>query len=155
MVVALKILTYLFRFTRIRRSHVSDSWVIFGRPLLTEPSSRTPVGIYRFHVLGRLAHPFGFPTYASRILCRCLRAKIYAQVRPLSAPAASFEHSTIFAHSFGIFRLTDPPGLQTILNCHAKEAFHPHPDIPIYTVRHPYLFFVLLLPWYSYPLVYL
>ncbi|KAF8422312.1 hypothetical protein L210DRAFT_3336917, partial [Boletus edulis BED1] len=29
--------------------------------------------------------------------------------------------------NFGIFRLTDPPGLQTILNCHAKEAFHPHP----------------------------
>ncbi|KAF8452830.1 hypothetical protein L210DRAFT_3639282 [Boletus edulis BED1] len=35
--------------------------------------------------------------------------------------------------NFGIFRLTDPPGLQTILNCHAKEAFHPHPDLPIYT----------------------
>ncbi|KAF5344607.1 hypothetical protein D9758_013891 [Tetrapyrgos nigripes] len=36
--------------------------------------------------------------------------------------------------NFGIFRLTDPPGLQTILECTAKEAFHPHPDIPIYTV---------------------
>ncbi|KAG6336176.1 hypothetical protein ID866_2914 [Astraeus odoratus] len=35
--------------------------------------------------------------------------------------------------SFGIFRLTDPPGLQTILACDAKEAFHPHPDLPIYT----------------------
>jgi len=35
--------------------------------------------------------------------------------------------------NFGIFRLTDPPGLQTILDCRAKEAFHPHPDIPIYT----------------------
>ncbi|KAF9225041.1 hypothetical protein BS17DRAFT_779500 [Gyrodon lividus] len=35
--------------------------------------------------------------------------------------------------NFGIFRLTDPPGLQTILNCHAKEAFHPHSDLPIYT----------------------
>ncbi|KAH9929115.1 uncharacterized protein BXZ73DRAFT_78251 [Epithele typhae] len=34
---------------------------------------------------------------------------------------------------FGIFRLTDPAGLQTILGCHAKEAFHPHPDVPIYT----------------------
>ncbi|KAK7446749.1 hypothetical protein VKT23_014445 [Stygiomarasmius scandens] len=33
----------------------------------------------------------------------------------------------------GIFRLTDPPGLQTILRCNAKEAFHPHPDLPIYT----------------------
>ncbi|KAK7052947.1 hypothetical protein VNI00_004267 [Paramarasmius palmivorus] len=35
--------------------------------------------------------------------------------------------------NFGIFRLTDPPGLKTILDCRAKEAFHPHPDIPIYT----------------------
>ncbi|KAI6096144.1 hypothetical protein F5141DRAFT_1221083 [Pisolithus sp. B1] len=35
--------------------------------------------------------------------------------------------------NFGIFRLTDPPGLQTILDCDAKEAFHPHPDLPIYT----------------------
>ncbi|TFK52858.1 Mov34-domain-containing protein [Heliocybe sulcata] len=35
--------------------------------------------------------------------------------------------------NFGIFRLTDPPGLQTILDCKAKEAFHPHPDVPIYT----------------------
>ncbi|KAI0062561.1 hypothetical protein BV25DRAFT_1885276 [Artomyces pyxidatus] len=35
--------------------------------------------------------------------------------------------------NFGIFRLTDPPGLQTILECNAKEAFHPHPDRPIYT----------------------
>ncbi|KAK0447262.1 hypothetical protein EV421DRAFT_1706830 [Armillaria borealis] len=35
--------------------------------------------------------------------------------------------------NFGIFRLTDPPGLQTILTCTAREAFHPHPDQPIYT----------------------
>ncbi|KAF4576218.1 hypothetical protein EYR40_000457 [Pleurotus pulmonarius] len=35
--------------------------------------------------------------------------------------------------NFGIFRLTDPPGLKTILECTAKEAFHPHPDLPIYT----------------------
>ncbi|KAI5891053.1 uncharacterized protein SCHCODRAFT_02628001 [Schizophyllum commune H4-8] len=35
--------------------------------------------------------------------------------------------------TFGIFRLTDPPGLKIILDCQAKEAFHPHPDKPIYT----------------------
>ncbi|KAJ7612181.1 hypothetical protein FB45DRAFT_940037 [Roridomyces roridus] len=35
--------------------------------------------------------------------------------------------------SFGIFRLTDPPGLQTVLTCRATQAFHPHPDVPIYT----------------------
>ncbi|KAJ7871751.1 hypothetical protein B0H13DRAFT_1634192, partial [Mycena leptocephala] len=28
--------------------------------------------------------------------------------------------------SFGIFRLTDPPGLQTVLKCTAKQAFHPY-----------------------------
>ncbi|KAG5335148.1 hypothetical protein C0989_002156 [Termitomyces sp. Mn162] len=35
--------------------------------------------------------------------------------------------------NFGIFRLTDPPGLETVLKCDVKEAFHPHPDLPIYT----------------------
>ncbi|KAK7045217.1 MPN domain-containing protein [Favolaschia claudopus] len=35
--------------------------------------------------------------------------------------------------SFGIFRLTDPPGLEIVLKCTAKQAFHPHPDRPIYT----------------------
>jgi STAM-binding protein len=35
--------------------------------------------------------------------------------------------------NFGIFRLTDPPGLSLILACDAKEAFHPHGDAPIYT----------------------
>ncbi|KAF8153341.1 hypothetical protein B0H34DRAFT_723155 [Crassisporium funariophilum] len=38
-----------------------------------------------------------------------------------------------FNPNFGIFRLTDPPGLPAILECKAKDAFHPHPDIPIYT----------------------
>ncbi|KAJ6540982.1 Mov34-domain-containing protein [Mycena vulgaris] len=37
--------------------------------------------------------------------------------------------------SFGIFRLTDPPGLQTVLKCTAKQAFHPYPDVPIYTIH--------------------
>ncbi|KAF9237148.1 hypothetical protein BU15DRAFT_49158 [Melanogaster broomeanus] len=35
--------------------------------------------------------------------------------------------------SYGIFRLTDTTGMRTILDCSAKEAFHPHPDLPIYT----------------------
>ncbi|CAE6461682.1 unnamed protein product [Rhizoctonia solani] len=33
----------------------------------------------------------------------------------------------------GIFRLTDPPGLEMILHCHAKESFHPHSSGNIYT----------------------
>lgn len=46
-------------------------------------------------------------------------------------------NNLFYSHSFGIFRLTDPPGLRTILECTAKQAFHPHPDIPIYTVCFP------------------
>ena len=45
--------------------------------------------------------------------------------------------------SIGIFRLTDPSGLETILECKEKEAFHPHPDLPIYTVRLSCFFFFL------------
>ena len=104
------------------------------------PSCHAPVCIYRFHVLGRPAHTLGFPTHAPRILCCRLRTQIQAQVRLLSVLACVAWVPTIrHSHSFGIFRLTDPPGLQTILGCHAKEAFHPHPDIPIYTVRLLYL----------------
>jgi hypothetical protein len=36
--------------------------------------------------------------------------------------------------SFGVFRLTDPPGVDIISNCKETPAFHPHPDLPIYTV---------------------
>ncbi|GAA6011037.1 hypothetical protein JCM11491_005917 [Sporobolomyces phaffii] len=35
--------------------------------------------------------------------------------------------------NFGIFRLTDPPGLETIVRCTDRALFHPHPDLPIYT----------------------
>ncbi|KAK4051125.1 hypothetical protein OIO90_004866 [Microbotryomycetes sp. JL221] len=35
--------------------------------------------------------------------------------------------------SVGIFRMTDPPGLETIVKCDVQGLFHPHPDLPIYT----------------------
>ncbi|KAB2578766.1 Mov34/MPN/PAD-1 [Lasiodiplodia theobromae] len=35
--------------------------------------------------------------------------------------------------SWGIFRLTDPPGLKAILNCNAPGIFHPHAETNIYT----------------------
>ncbi|KAK9366283.1 hypothetical protein V1509DRAFT_630315 [Lipomyces kononenkoae] len=35
--------------------------------------------------------------------------------------------------SWGIFRLTDPPGIKTITNCHQPGTFHPHPEKNIYT----------------------
>ena len=33
-----------------------------------------------------------------------------------------------FTFSYGIFRLTDPPGLEIITNCQHPSAFHPHPE---------------------------
>ncbi|GAA6059840.1 hypothetical protein JCM10212_003752 [Sporobolomyces blumeae] len=35
--------------------------------------------------------------------------------------------------NFGIFRMTDPPGLETIVRCTDRGLFHPHPDLPLYT----------------------
>lgn len=34
---------------------------------------------------------------------------------------------------WGIFRLTDPPGLNAVLNCHQKGLFHPHAESNLYT----------------------
>ncbi|KAE8386408.1 hypothetical protein BDV23DRAFT_142320 [Aspergillus alliaceus] len=34
---------------------------------------------------------------------------------------------------WGVFRLTDPPGLKTVLNCTQTGLFHPHPETNIYT----------------------
>ena len=34
---------------------------------------------------------------------------------------------------WGIFRLTDPPGLPAVLNCHQKGLFHPHSESDLYT----------------------
>ena len=41
------------------------------------------------------------------------------------APSKSPDH--------GIFRLTDPPGKQAILNCHQPGIFHPHAQTNLYT----------------------
>lgn len=34
--------------------------------------------------------------------------------------------------SFGVFRLTDPPGIGVISKCKISAPFHPHPDVEIY-----------------------
>ena len=34
---------------------------------------------------------------------------------------------------WGVFRLTDPPGLKTVLNCTHTGLFHPHAEENIYT----------------------
>jgi STAM-binding protein len=34
---------------------------------------------------------------------------------------------------WGVFRLTDPPGLKTVLNCTQTGLFHPHAQENIYT----------------------
>ncbi|RKP10144.1 hypothetical protein THASP1DRAFT_13252 [Thamnocephalis sphaerospora] len=37
--------------------------------------------------------------------------------------------------TYQVFRLTKPPGMGVIQNCRQQGAFHPHPDLPLYTVR--------------------
>src|SRR6266702_3252335 len=75
---------------------------------------------------------------------QCMLPESFAVVcAPNSTPKYAFHTDvpwsdcslSILLRSFGIFRLTDPPGLKTILECEVKEAFHPHPERPIYTVR--------------------
>ncbi|KAG9235342.1 hypothetical protein BJ875DRAFT_374424 [Amylocarpus encephaloides] len=35
--------------------------------------------------------------------------------------------------SWGVFRMTDPPGMQSVLNCNKPGLFHPHDETNIYT----------------------
>jgi len=35
--------------------------------------------------------------------------------------------------SWGVFRLTDPPGMQSVLNCRQTGLFHPHAETNVYT----------------------
>ncbi|EHK99645.1 putative AMSH-like protease sst2 [Glarea lozoyensis 74030] len=35
--------------------------------------------------------------------------------------------------SWGVFRLTDPPGMQSVLNCRKTGLFHPHDEANVYT----------------------
>jgi STAM-binding protein len=37
------------------------------------------------------------------------------------------------SYSWGVFRLTDPPGMQSVLNCTQTGLFHPHAESNIYT----------------------
>lgn len=37
------------------------------------------------------------------------------------------------AFRYGVFRLTDPPGMQNVLNCTNPGLFHPHPEHDTYT----------------------
>jgi len=46
--------------------------------------------------------------------------------------SASAETMLTFG-SWGIFRLTDPPGMNTVLHCSAPGIFHPHSESNMYT----------------------
>lgn len=59
-----------------------------------------------------------------------------------SQPCCTLELSVSSSHAgnlanrndrWGIFRLTDPPGLKTILNCTQTGIFHPHTVSNVYT----------------------
>src|SRR5438045_4584766 len=71
-----------------------------------------------FYEFCRPTYPLGIPSNACRINSHRLRT--------LKTTKVSNPHS--FSHnSWGVFRLTDPPGRQTIANCSERGLFHPHP----------------------------
>ena len=86
----------------------------------------------RFYVLSGFTHALRVSANAPRVVCSSLRPFIKSNVSLIDILvyfAVPIRHPR-----YGIFRLTDPGGLQVILDCKAKEAFHPHPAVPIYTV---------------------
>lgn len=104
------------------------------------------------HVVARSAHALGLPDHAARSHRDRLRAAVVTRVR--LASCARRPQSRVLTlpsppppSSLGIFRLTDPPGLQLIMSCTRHETFHPHPDVKggIYTVRFPAPAFALRL----------
>ncbi|GAA6056613.1 hypothetical protein JCM3770_006356, partial [Rhodotorula araucariae] len=50
-------------------------------------------------------------------------------VAVVCAPAAADDDEP----EYGVFRMTDPPGIQTIVQCREVGAFHPHSPLPLYT----------------------
>ena len=64
---------------------------------------------FSFHVLCGPSHTFRFSVYASRILCSCVCAP-KSQPRYVSEFSPLYLTSLTFSTSYGIFRLTDPPG---------------------------------------------
>ncbi|KAM0791132.1 hypothetical protein ACM66B_005618 [Microbotryomycetes sp. NB124-2] len=57
----------------------------------------------------------------------------HASYQVMLAEAIAIVCSPHHEPSVGIFRMTDPPGLETIVRCDVQGLFHPHPDLPIYT----------------------
>ncbi|GAA5901807.1 hypothetical protein JCM5296_002078 [Sporobolomyces johnsonii] len=57
----------------------------------------------------------------------------HAGYQIMLAEAIAIVCSPRFEPSWGVFRMTDPPGLETIVRCNERGLFHPHPDLPIYT----------------------
>ncbi|GAA5972406.1 hypothetical protein JCM11641_001830 [Rhodosporidiobolus odoratus] len=49
------------------------------------------------------------------------------------AEAVAVVCSPRFDPQWGIFRMTDPPGLGTVAHCTETGTFHEHPDLPLYT----------------------
>jgi STAM-binding protein len=62
------------------------------------------------------------------IVCAPRRDPSYRLPALLSVAAAN-----VSLLRWGVFRLTDPPGLKTILNCRQTGLFHPHGEDNVYT----------------------
>jgi hypothetical protein len=54
-----------------------------------------------------------------------------AKVHRKSSNASRFSSANLIR--WGVFRLTDPPGMQSVLNCRQTGLFHPHSEPDVYT----------------------
>ena len=93
----------------------------------------------RFHVFLGSPHSFWVPKHAQGSYRDCLCSLVTTSVRGSHLVMLVLwpDYDSPSSVRFGIFRLTDPSGLNTILTCTAKETFHPHSEPAIYTVCQP------------------
>ena len=103
---------------------ISGFWALLGSSLSS-----------RFHVLFGSSHSFWVPKHAQGSYRDRLCSLVATAVRgPGFLVALRPDYGSRSSVRFGVFRLTDPSGLNTILMCTTKEAFHPHSEPAIYTV---------------------
>jgi STAM-binding protein len=74
--------------------------------------------------------PSRTPSYVP-LLCISLVTPPFSLPFPDSIPELASER--LMSSSWGVFRLTDPPGMQSVLNCRKTGLFHPHDEDNIYT----------------------
>src|SRR5271154_4794844 len=77
-----------------------------------------------FYEFSGFTYPCGIPDYAPRSHSDSLRSLQISKV-PSPRPKLGFRTCTNVC-SWGVFRMTDPPGVKTITDCRERSLFHLH-----------------------------